>query len=109
LTSYPVPITRRLRARSWLTLPGSKLWATNPTDILRGDIVVFSRGETGECVEGGGLDQEFFRLPGHVGFAAEDYPIETEIVQVLGGNQSNRVRVLGYPAADLIGVVPLSE
>jgi uncharacterized protein (TIGR02594 family) len=76
-----LPRSKSLAARSWL---GVGLPITMQATVGF-DIVVFSRGETG----------------GHVGFYAGQ---DQQFIQVLGGNQSNSVRVSDYPRAKLLGI-----
>ncbi len=85
------PRSKDLRARSWLTVgKGIPLDDAEP-----GDIIVLKRG---------GGDQpgpEVLDAPGHVGFYAGRF---AGFIEVLGGNQSDTVKVSRYPAKRLLGV-----
>jgi uncharacterized protein (TIGR02594 family) len=67
-------------ARSWLN------WGRQIGEPVKGCIVVLTRGTS--------------TTSGHVGFFLER---QGDKIQVLGGNQSNRVKVSNYPAADVLG------
>ena len=83
------PRSKSLRARSWLEVGQRiELDAAYP-----GDIVIFNRG--------GSPDPTVIASKGHVGFYAGN---TDELVEVLGGNQSNTVKVSRYKMADLLGV-----
>lgn len=80
-----IPESRRLRARSWLTLNSERDHATRIDSIDElepGDVVVLWRN---------GRDSIY----GHVGFFCD---ATTNWIYLLGGNQSNRVCVKAYPA-----------
>lgn len=72
--------TNSAAARSWLT------WGRSLTEPLVGSIAVFRRGGS--------------PTSGHVAFFLER---RGSGIMVLGGNQSNSVRVSSYPAQDLLG------
>ena len=59
------------------------------------DVVIFKRGPNPQP------GPEVVNAPGHVGFFAA---LEGETVWVLGGNQSDTVKISGYPANDVLGV-----
>lgn len=83
------PRSKSLRARSWLEVGKTiKLSQAEP-----GDVVIFNRG--------GSPDPTVIKSKGHVGFYAGH---DDDFVQVLGGNQSNTVKVSNYKRADLLGV-----
>lgn len=86
-----LPRSKDLRARSWLTVGrGISLDQAEP-----GDIVVITRG--------GGVQPgpEVLDAPGHVGFYAGQFG---EFIEILGGNQSDTVKVSRYPRDRLLGV-----
>lgn len=86
-----LPRSKSLRARSWLNVGvGIEL-----EDAEAGDIVVLQRG---------GGDQpgpEVINAPGHVGFFAG---LNGNFIEVLGGNQSDTVKVSLYPKSRLLSV-----
>jgi len=75
-----LPITKNLAARSWLG------WGKKVMVPEIGDIAVFRRGTTG--------------WQGHVGFYVKN---DGFYVWVLGGNQSDEVRISKYPGTELLG------
>jgi uncharacterized protein (TIGR02594 family) len=87
-----LPRSKSLLARSWLTvgkeigLPGAKAGF---------DIVVLKRGS------GDQPGPEDTTAPGHVGFYAGQ---NGNFVQVLGGNQSNSVRISSYDISRILSV-----
>jgi uncharacterized protein (TIGR02594 family) len=86
-----LPRSKDLRARSWLNI-GFGI----PLEKARhNDIIILQRG---------GGDQpgpEVTDAPGHVGFYAGMFG---EFIEVLGGNQSDTVKVSRYPRSRLLGV-----
>lgn len=74
-----LPITKNLAARSWLG------WGTKVMVPEIGDIAVFRRGTTG--------------WQGHVGFYIKN---DGAYVWVLGGNQSDEVKISRYLGMDLL-------
>jgi uncharacterized protein (TIGR02594 family) len=86
-----LPRSKDLRARSWLTVgKGVPLDAAEP-----GDIIVLQRGS------GEQPGPEIIDAPGHVGFYAGRFG---EFIEVLGGNQSDTVKISRYPKSRLLGV-----
>lgn len=86
-----LPRSKDLRARSWLTIgKGVPLDEAEP-----GDIIVLQRGA------GDQPGPEVIDAPGHVGFYAGRFG---EFIEVLGGNQSDTVKISRYPAKKLLGV-----
>jgi uncharacterized protein (TIGR02594 family) len=86
-----LPRSKNLRARSWLTVgKGIQLDDAEP-----GDIIILKRG-TGEQP-----GPEVLDASGHVGFYAGRFG---EFIEVLGGNQSDTVKVSRYPTKRLLGV-----
>jgi uncharacterized protein (TIGR02594 family) len=86
-----LPRSKNLRARSWLNVGvGISL-----ADAVQGDIVVLQRGR------GDQPGPDVINAPGHVGFYAG---ISGEWIEVLGGNQSNTVKVSRYPKSKLLSV-----
>ena len=86
-----LPRSKSLRARSWLTIGrGISLDMAAP-----GDIVVLKRGKG---IQPG---PEITEAPGHVGFYAGRVG---NLIEVLGGNQSDTVKISHYPASRLLGV-----
>ena len=88
-----LPRTEDLLARSWLNV-GREVQLDAAT--IGNDIVILKRG---------GGDQPgplVMNAPGHVGFfAGRKSP---GAIQVLGGNQSNTVKVSTYPASRILGI-----
>lgn len=78
ITKSGISGTNSALARSWLK------WGRTVVTPYEGCVVVFSRGTLG----------------GHVGFFVKE---DGEDIQVLGGNQSNRVCVAAYPKSRLLG------
>lgn len=86
-----LPRSKDLRARSWLTVgKGITLDQAEP-----GDIIVLQRGK------GEQPGPEVIDAPGHVGFYAGRFG---EFIEVLGGNQSDTVKISRYPTKRLLGV-----
>ncbi|KKL45103.1 hypothetical protein LCGC14_2359050 [marine sediment metagenome] len=86
-----LPRSKSLRARSWLRV-GQGI----PLDKAEaGDIVVIKRGK------GEQPGPEVTDAPGHVGFYAGR---SGDLIEILGGNQSDTVKVSRYPASRLLGV-----
>lgn len=86
-----LPRSKNLRARSWLEV-GKGI----PLDTAEaGDIIVLKRGK------GEQPGPEVLKAPGHVGFYAGRFG---EFIEVLGGNQSDTVKVSRYPVKNLLGV-----
>ncbi len=87
-----LPRSKDLRARSWLTVgKGIHLDQAEPGF----DVVILKRG-TGEQPGPDVID-----APGHVGFYAGRF---NGFIEVLGGNQSDTVKISRYPSARLLGV-----
>lgn len=90
-----LPRSKSLRARSWLEI-GDPI---KLEDAQKGDIVIFNRG--------GPQDPNIIKAPGHVGFLAgivDDHGVGTAFIEVLGGNQSNTVKISRYHENELLGV-----
>lgn len=86
-----LPRSKNLRARSWLTVgQGIHL-----DDAQPGDIVILKRGS------GDQPGPEVLEAPGHVGFYAGR---SGSLIEVLGGNQSDTVKVSRYPKNKLLSV-----
>lgn len=86
-----LPRSKNLRARSWLTVgKGITLDEAEP-----GDVIVLKRGK------GPQPGPEVIEAPGHVGFYAGRFG---KFIEVLGGNQSDTVKVSRYPKDRLLGV-----
>ena len=86
-----LPRSKDLRARSWLTVgKGINLDNAEP-----GDIIVLKRGR------GEQPGPEVLDAPGHVGFYAGRFD---GFIEILGGNQTDTVKVSRYPAKRLLGV-----
>ena len=86
-----MPRSKDLRARSWLEVGvGISLDEAEP-----GDIIVLQRGR------GEQPGPEVIDAPGHVGFYAGRFG---EFIEVLGGNQSDTVKISRYPSSRLLGV-----
>lgn len=83
------PRSKDLRARSWLTIGrGIPL-----VDAVPGDVIVLKRGSD--------AGPEIIDAPGHVGFYAG---VTDNLIEVLGGNQSDTVKISRYPRDRLLGV-----
>lgn len=87
-----LPRSKNLRARSWLTVgKGIHL-----DDAIPGfDVVVLKRGKEPQP------GPEVLEASGHVGFYAGR---SGDFIEVLGGNQSDTVKVSRYPKSKLLGV-----
>lgn len=86
-----LPRSKDLRARSWLRVgKGITL-----DQAEHGDIVVIKRGK------GEQPGPEVYDAPGHVGFYAGRFD---GLIEILGGNQSDTVKISRYPASRLLGV-----
>jgi uncharacterized protein (TIGR02594 family) len=86
-----LPRSKDLRARSWLRIgKGITL-----DEAVAGDIIVLKRG-TGEQP-----GPEVIDAQGHVGFYAGRFG---NFIEVLGGNQSDMVRISRYDSSRLLGV-----
>lgn len=86
-----LPRSKSLRARSWLAVgKGIAL-----DEAVPGDIIVLQRGK------GEQPGPEVLEAPGHVGFYAGRFG---DFIEVLGGNQSDTVKVSRYPKSRLLGV-----
>ena len=89
--------TGSLRARSWLRA-GREV---NADDVRRGDIAVLGRGRKpwpGKNV---------VAAPGHVGFVDSYYP-ESATINLLAGNQGNKVSFKTYALEDVLAFRRLS-
>lgn len=83
------PRSKDLRARSWLRVGrGINLDQAEP-----GDIIVIKRGTDD--------GPEVIDAPGHVGFYAGMFH---GFIEILGGNQSDTVKISRYPIDRLLGV-----
>lgn len=85
------PRSKDLRARSWLTV-GKGITID---EAMPGDIVVLQRGG------GEQPGPEVIDAPGHVGFYAGRFG---KLIEVLGGNQSDTVKISRYPRSRLLGI-----
>jgi len=86
-----LPRSKNLMARSWLTVgKGIQLDDAEP-----GDIIILKRGS------GEQPGPEVLKAPGQVGFYAGRFD---SFIEVLGGNQSDTVKVSRYPTKRLLGV-----
>lgn len=84
--------SRSLAARSWL-LVGQSIPLT---DAQRGfDVVILTRGKLPQP------GANVIKAPGHVGFYAGH---SGETVDLLGGNQGNRVSIASFPKSRILGV-----
>lgn len=92
-----LPRSKSLRARSWLNVG-------IPVDLADArpgfDVVIFKRGG------GSQPGPDVIDAPGHVGFFGG---VQGNTVLTLGGNQSNKVSIVGYPKSRLLGVRRLLE
>lgn len=87
-----LPRSKSLMARSWLRV-GVPIELKDASAGF--DVVVFKRGE------GPQPGPDVINAPGHVGFYAG---VHEGRILVLGGNQSDTVRVTGYTESRLLGV-----
>lgn len=85
------PRSKDLRARSWLRVGRG----INLDQAEAGDVVVIQRG-TGDQP-----GPEVIDAPGHVGFYAGMFH---GFIEILGGNQSDTVKISRYPVDRLLGV-----
>ena len=86
-----LPRSKSLLARSWLGI-GKGIFLD---DAKPGDIIVLQRG-TGDQP-----GPENTTASGHVGFYAGR---QSDLIEVLGGNQSDQVKISRYPKSRLLGV-----
>lgn len=86
-----LPRSKDLRARSWLEI--GKNCPLKNAEV--GDIVVLKRGK------GDQPGPEVIDAPGHVGFYAGRMG---SLIEVLGGNQSDSVKISRYPAKNLLSI-----
>jgi len=86
-----LPRSKNLRARSWLTVGRG----VSSDEAQVGDIVILKRGS------GNQPGPEVIEAPGHVGFYAGR---TGDLIEVLGGNQSDTVKISRYPAKKLLGI-----
>lgn len=86
-----LPRSKNLRARSWLTV-GKGIYLD---DAEPGDIIVLKRGS------GEQPGPDVLEAPGHVGFYAGRFG---DWIEVLGGNQSDTVKISRYSSTRLLGV-----
>ena len=85
------PRSKSLMARSWLTV--GRGISLDSAEV--GDVVVLKRGS------GDQPGPEITTAPGHVGF----YAGRTDsLIEILGGNQSDTVKISRYPVSKLLGV-----
>lgn len=80
-----LPRSKSAMARSWMNV-GTPLWL--PAAQVGSDVVILERGAA---------------PAGHVGFYAGRVP-DTGDVLVLGGNQSDAISILNFPADRVLGV-----
>ena len=88
-----LPRSRSLRARSWLTIGAPIAWTEARAAF---DVVVLSRGDHAPPATN-------LYAPGHVGFFSRLDLINGR-VQLLGGNQGNRVCLAWFPTARILDV-----
>jgi len=86
-----LPRSKSLRARSWLMVGVG----VHLDSAKVGDVVVLKRGK------GDQPGPEVIEAPGHVGFYAGRFD---GFIEVLGGNQSDTVKVSRYPSKSLLAV-----
>jgi uncharacterized protein (TIGR02594 family) len=82
LTQGGLAGTGKWNARSYLA------WG-RPSDLVRGSIVVLSRGNAWQ---------------GHVAFCVETPAVDSIYVQLLGGNQGNAVSIEAFVRGHIVGV-----
>lgn len=89
---FNLPRSASAAARSWL-----KVGIPVPVDAAKpGDVVILSRGH------GAQPGPETIDAPGHVGFFVSTGPIGS--INLLAGNQGNKVSVAPEPKARILGV-----
>lgn len=94
-----LPRSKSLLARSWLEVGmGVQL----DDALCAFDVVILQRGS------GDQPGPENTTAPGHVGFFAGMSP-DWELVEVLGGNQGDQVKISRYPADRILGIRRLLE
>lgn len=92
-----LPRSKSLAARSWLSVGTPVQW----DEAKRGfDVVILQRGS------GHQPGPEILQAPGHVGFFAS---VTSELVQILGGNQSDAVSIASFPLSRVLGFRRLYE
>jgi uncharacterized protein (TIGR02594 family) len=89
-----LPRSKDLRARSWLTVGRSIPLG----DAEPGDIIILQRGK------GEQPGPDVIDAPGHVGFFAGWDGESDGAIEILGGNQSNTVKISRYSQERLLGV-----
>lgn len=108
-----LPRSKHLAARSWLSV--GKPIAMHDAEP-KYDVVIFARPSRNKASfpgpEAGSVQDGF--PPGHVGLFAgldwrEGFAAKNQLVQVLGGNQSNRVGISYYPMSRILGARRLYE
>lgn len=92
-----LPRSKSLLARSWLSVGSERMLSSAITGY---DVVILKRGS------GEQPGPEDTTAPGHVGFYAGH---SGGFVQILGGNQSNTVKVSSYPVARILGIRRLAD
>jgi uncharacterized protein (TIGR02594 family) len=90
------PRSSDLRARSWLKV-GTPIQLEEAEE---GDIIILKRGS------GDQPGPDVINAPGHVGFySGVKFLYDSgDLVEVLGGNQSNTVKFSRYPVTRILGV-----
>jgi len=88
---HRLPRSKSARARSWLRVG---LAVSNVKDAEPGDVVVLTRGNNPP-------GPEVIAAPGHVGFFVGK---TGDMIELLGGNQSNAVNVSRYSVGRVLGV-----
>lgn len=86
-----LPRSKDLRARSWLQV-GTPI---DLFDAKKGDVVILKRGK------GEQPGPEVLDAPGHVGFYSAH---DQSTVWLLGGNQSDTVKLSPYPIDRILGI-----
>ena len=90
-----LPRSKSLRARSWLAIGRPVSWQGPIVEAAVGDVVILQRGK------GEQPGPEVLDAPGHVGFFAG---FEGDKVLILGGNQSDTVKISSYAASRILGM-----
>lgn len=85
--------TKSLRARSWLTV-GEKV---DGTEFTGNEVVIFKRGK------GEQPGPEVIDAPGHVAFLCKPVKANDTLIEVIGGNQSDSVKVSRYYKKNVLG------
>ncbi len=95
--------SKSLRARSWIGI-GHKVWTQGISErqyiipwVDTADIIIFSRGRWSP-------GPETIKAPGHVAIATGNMSEDETKIEVIGGNQGDKVSVRMYPLKRVLAV-----